>query len=184
VNNSKEKIIYFITGASGVGKTTLVDQLKEKYKNMPWSFHHFDSIGVPSVEVMKIKFGSPSGWQEAKTYEWINKLVNEYDDEKIFLEGQVNLEFIYSGFRKRNFSNYTVVLIDCDEEQMEQRLTQKRMQPELFNTEMKNWLVYLRNQAKESEAPVIDTSNLSETEVLKEFEEICLNKVFNKAIIV
>jgi len=34
----KEKTIYFITGASGVGKTTLVNQLKKEYENKPWVF--------------------------------------------------------------------------------------------------------------------------------------------------
>ena len=83
MNNSKQKVIYFITGASGVGKTTLVDQLKEKYKKMPWALLHFDAIGVPSLEEMEKEFGSPSAWQKVKTYEWINRLINEYEDEKI-----------------------------------------------------------------------------------------------------
>src|SRR5690349_18708985 len=100
MNGSKEKFVYFITGASGAGKTTLVAQLKEKYGHMPWSFFHFDSIGVPSLEEMTKEFGSPTGWQKAKAYEWIDKSVHD-SGEKIFLEGQVNLEFISGGFAKQ-----------------------------------------------------------------------------------
>lgn len=170
MNNSKEKTVYFITGASGVGKTTLVAQLKKKYANMTWPFLHFDSIGVPSVEEMEKEFGSPSGWQEAKTHEWIDRLINEYHDEKVFLEGQVNLQFIHDGFAKHNFKNYKIILVDCDGEEMAYRLTHKRGQPELLTDDMKNWLKFLRSQAHELGAPVINTSNLSEEEVLKEFE--------------
>jgi hypothetical protein len=154
-----------------VGKTTLVIQLEKKYKSMPWTFLHFDQIGVPPVSKMQKEFGSPLGWQEAKTYEWIGKLIYAYTGEKIFFEGQVNLQFIYNGFEKYNFKNYKIILLDCSEEEMERRLTHKRGQPELFNTDMRNWLRFLRNQAQEFKTTVIDSSNLPEDEVLKEFEE-------------
>jgi hypothetical protein len=95
---------------------------------------------------------------------------NEYDNEKVFLEGQVNLQFIHNCFQKHNFANYKIILIDCNEEEMAYRLTHKRGQPELLTDDMKNWLKFLRNQAHELDTPVIDTSNLSEDEVLKEFE--------------
>jgi adenylate kinase family enzyme len=171
MSDNNEKAIYFITGASGVGKTTLVAQLKKKYKSTPWVFLHFDQIGVPSVSEMERDFGSPSGWQEAKAYEWIDKLIYTYRSEKIFLEGQVNLRFIHKGFAKHNFKNYKIILIDCSEEEVGKRLTHYRMQPELFDTDMRNWLKFLRNQAEELKITRIDSSNLSEDEVLKKFEE-------------
>jgi hypothetical protein len=36
---------------------------------------------------------------------------------------------------------------------------------------MRNWCKFLRSQAEESETVVIDSSNLSEDEVLQKFEE-------------
>ncbi|GAB6091681.1 nSTAND3 domain-containing NTPase [Spirochaeta dissipatitropha] len=65
---AKEKVIYFITGASGVGKTTLVANLKNQYSEKAWDFFHFDSIGVPSLEEMEEKYGSGSEWQKAMTF--------------------------------------------------------------------------------------------------------------------
>lgn len=59
------KKIYFITGASGVGKTSLVSSLKEKYKNKnDWIFLHFDSIIVPPQQEMIDKFGSMENCQK------------------------------------------------------------------------------------------------------------------------
>ena len=164
-------MIYFITGASGAGKTTLVKQLESKYKNKPWTFHHFDHIGVPSVEVMIRDFGSPQGWQEAKTYEWIDRLLKNKQSTKIFLEGQVNLEFIRKGFARNNFCGYHIILIDCNEEEMEKRLVDDRKQPELFTADMKNWLQFLRRQAEELNAISIDSSKLSKSELLTMFEK-------------
>ena len=164
-------MIYFITGASGVGKTTLISGLKQKYAHLPWTFLHFDSIGVPSVSEMKKEFGSASGWQKAKAIEWIDKLIRNYTGEKIFLEGQVNVEFIRDAFHKHNFRHYKIILVDCSEETMAHRLTHNRNQPELNNNDMKNWLKFLRLQAEKLEVVVIDTSNLSPENVLREFEE-------------
>jgi hypothetical protein len=96
--------------------------------------------------------------------------MNETNAEKIFIEGQVNLEFIRNGFQRHNFKNYCIILIDCREEEMKTRLY-KRGQPELFTADMKNWLAYLRNQAHEFNVTIINTSNLSENEMIGEFEK-------------
>lgn len=165
-----EKNIYFITGASGVGKTTVLNMLKEKYKGSPWAFLHFDEIGVPSLSDMIEEFGSPSAWQEARAYEWIHKAVY-IDSEKIFLEAQVNLQFIRNGFDKLGFTKYKIILLDCSEEEMEKRLTYHRGQPELFNKNMRNWLRYLRNQANQFGAVRIDTTGLSETETMSQLQQ-------------
>jgi GTPase SAR1 family protein len=166
-----EKFIYFITGASGVGKTTLVNHLQKKYKDNSWEFLHFDKIGVPSVEEMIREFGSPSAWQESKTSEWIKRLIHDYTGEKIFFEGQVNLQFIRNGFAKHHFNNYRTILIDCSETVMEKRLVHDRKQGELYTQDMRNWLKFLRNQANEFNVAIIDSSGLSEKELRIRFEE-------------
>lgn len=40
--------IIFITGASGVGKTTLLDLLTLKLQKDKFEFYHFDDIGISS----------------------------------------------------------------------------------------------------------------------------------------
>lgn len=166
--------IYFISGASGVGKTTLIEQLKNKYSDKSWRFLHFDSVGVASVDEMIQQYGSPSGWQEAMTLQWIDRLIHHYEDECIYFEGQVNLQFIQKGFKQHAFTNYTIVLIDCSEEEMAYRLTHKRGQPELLTADMRNWLNYLRNQAKELGVKIVDTTNKSNEQVITDFEQAIL----------
>lgn len=164
-----KKQIYFITGASGTGKTSLIDALKKKYADKNWEFLHFDSIGVPSVEVMNQRYGSPSAWQEAMTYQWIERLIHD-DHECIFFEGQVNLKFIQNGFSKHNFTDYKIILLDCSAEVMTYRLTHHREQAELLTQDMYNWLAFLRNQASELGEIVVDTTGMASEDVLTEFE--------------
>ncbi|MFC1616498.1 hypothetical protein ACFL21_05125 [Patescibacteria group bacterium] len=173
MNQSKLKSVHFITGASGVGKTVLLSALKNEFPNENWAFLHFDSIGVPSFEEMEKQFGSPSAWQEAMTYKWIKNIFKKYSGyEKVFFEGQVNLEFILQGFKKHNYKNYKITLIDCSEEEMAYRLTHHRNQPELLSEDMKNWLKFLRNQAKELSVSILDTTNKSKVKALEEFKEL------------
>ena len=64
-----------ITGASGVGKSTLAEQLKLKYGNKEnIAILGFDTIGVPSVEEMTKRYGSPSEWQRVTIKEWVAKI--------------------------------------------------------------------------------------------------------------
>jgi ABC-type lipoprotein export system ATPase subunit len=59
--NTKGKL-YFIIGASGSGKTTIVKTLENNYPNT-YKIVYFDSIGVPSVTEMKAKYNGPEEWQ-------------------------------------------------------------------------------------------------------------------------
>ena len=142
--------IVFITGASGVGKTTLVDNLKEKYKdNTHYAFEHFDSIGVPSAEEMDEKFGSGEAWQEAMMHQWVERLIRDYHNKEVVVfEGQVNIAFIRNACQKNNVTNYTIILIDVNEEDMISRLIHDRKQPELVTDNMKNWRCFYETKHK------------------------------------
>ena len=173
------KNIFFITGASGVGKTTLVQGLRSKYHdNDDWVFLHFDSIGVPTTEEMLKQFGSVENWQKETSLKWIKRMIDGYQDKTVIvIEGQVNIRFILDGFSQNDFSNYQVILVDCSEELMSKRLILDRAQPELLTDDMKNWLRFLRNQAKEFSSPIIDTSRLNKQEAVKAFEKILENRI-------
>ena len=166
--------IFFITGASGTGKTTLVSEIRDKYRSeKSWEFLHFDTIGVPRPEEMAEHFGSRENWQKETTFSWIKKLVMGFKDKEIIIfEGQVNLQFIREGFLHYGFSDYEIILLDCRESVMEKRLTKDRNQPELVSQDMKNWLSFLRKQGMSFGVKIIDTSFKTRSEMLKSFEEI------------
>ena len=181
INNSK--YIIWLTGASGVGKTTLLANLQSKNSNRgTWEFLKFDSIGVPSTEDMVKEYGSGENWQRAKTYEWIGKMVNGYiNKEFIVMDGQANLEFIKAGFEKQSFKNYQIVLVDCEQDVMIKRLIDQRQQAWLASEDMKNWLSFLRKQAQDFGVPIIETSHITPSEVVEKFEDI-LRMTENHAI--
>src|SRR3990167_1351397 len=166
MNQIPQKII-FISGASGAGKTTLVDALA-KQKNSAWVCLHFDSIGVPSEAEMIKMHGSPSEWQKAITFIWVEKILAEYQDkEVVILEGQVNLDFIEEAFKKNNVAHCAMVLVHCDFKKRHERLHQDRNQPELINDNMDNWARYLHNQAIQKNVPILDTSLMTVDEMVK-----------------
>lgn len=150
--------ILFISGVSGAGKTTLLKKICSQVPSASTACLHFDSIGVPSVEVMINQYGGPSEWQRAMTERWVDKLLSEYKDKKlIFLEGQVNLMFFEEACKKHNFTNYKTILIHCDDAIRHERLRLNRQQPELVNKDMGNWAHYLKKQAIEMNVPILDS---------------------------
>ena len=78
-----------ITGASGVGKTTLVLGLEAR--ELPGiRCHYFDSIGVPSADEMIRHYGGAEEWQRGMTTRWIQRLAAETAPGTLsVLDGQV-----------------------------------------------------------------------------------------------
>lgn len=170
--NNQIPYIIFLTGASGAGKTTLVEQLKNKLSNSAILLH-FDNIGVPTEEKMIKEYGSPSEWQRAMTNIWVDKIIHEHSDkELVILEGQVNLDFISSAFNNVNLTHYQTILMHCDNKVRHKRLHHDRSQPELVNEDMDNWSQFLKRQAETMDVPIIDTTTLSKDQVLIEFSKI------------
>ncbi len=151
-------MIIFITGASGVGKTTCVEYMETKYADGAYAYFHFDSIGVPSAEEMaKIE-----NWQKQATYQWVEKLIDRHEEGKVLImEGSTSMEYIKEAFSDNEFAEYKMVLITCKEEDMVSRLIHERNQPDLVTDDMKNWRRYLYNQGIENDAVIIDTSTSS-----------------------
>jgi dephospho-CoA kinase len=157
-NNSRPKIT-FITGCSGAGKSTIVQELQHYVNDEQIIFLHFDSIGVPSEEEMIRDCGSGSAWQEKMTYKWVEDIISKYmNHHHVIIEGQVNIDFIRGAFAKFNVTNAHILLVHANNEIRHQRLKINRNQPELVNAEMDNWAKFLFNQAQNYNVEIIDTS--------------------------
>jgi hypothetical protein len=153
--------IVAVTGASGVGKTTLVRALEQA--GLPGvRCYYFDSIGVPSTEEMVVQFGSPGGWQEAMTHRWIARLAANADGAQVaVLDGQVSPMILRSAFAGAKVTGGRIVLVDCSHEVREARLRGPRAQPDLASRDMAAWAGYLRGQADALGLPVVTTTDLS-----------------------
>jgi len=113
-------------------------------------------------------------WQEETTINWINRLVqlSRKDNRHIIFEGSTEFKFYIQGFAKNNFHDYQLILFDCGKETMKSRLI-NRGQPELYTSDMINWLHYLRKEANSFGVEIIRTDQLA----IEEITEILLNKL-------
>jgi len=150
-----------VTGASGVGKTTLVHALDAQ--RLPGLHcHYFDSVGVPSVTDVTAQFGSPQAWQQSTTERWVTSLVaNETGDRVALLEGQMRPSEVRAAFARQGVSRGRILLVDCDHDARDARLRNERRQPELATPRMAAWAAYLRGQADALELPIFDTTHLT-----------------------
>jgi len=153
------KKLIILTGASGAGKTTITKHLKSLFKDTTTTFLHFDSIGVPPTTEMRNKFGSQENWQKETTFKWMKKIKTEYlDTANVVFEGQSRIEFLKSAIAENDINNFNILLVDCNDADRFDRLTQGRNQPELANQQMCDWAEFLRREAKAENCKILDTS--------------------------
>ncbi len=148
-----------LTGASGVGKTTLALAVQKAYPSC--RVFRADSIGIPSPEVMA-SYGpghQPGGaWQRALTFQWIERLVPIVAaGETILFEGQMRVAFIREALAVHCLTA-RIILVECDDETRNQQLIHNRMQPELANESMAGWIKHLHAEAVEAGMEILDTT--------------------------
>jgi energy-coupling factor transporter ATP-binding protein EcfA2 len=151
--------VLVVTGASGAGKTTLVRAL-EAMAVPGVACHHFDDIGVPSVEEMIRDHGSGEGWQQAMTHAWMQRLRDSGASVRsAVLDAQTRPSFVREAFAAAGIRRGGIVLVDCLPEVRRARLVDGRGQPEFATVQMDMWSAYLRGQADALGLPVLDTTN-------------------------
>ena len=74
--------------------------------------------------------------------------------------------------KEAKISHSQIVLVDCDTTIRNGRLVRERNQPELANPQMDCWAAYMRGQADALFLPIIDTSNASSGESLKQLHAV------------
>lgn len=168
---SRAPAVLIVTGASGVGKTTVVDALREQY--LPGvGCQHFDSIGVPTPEEMTERFGSGAGWQLWAMRQWAIRFARNDEGVAVaVLDAQVRPTDAAAALAEAGIERVVVILLDCDHGTRHERLRGPRGQPELASVDMDCWAAYLRGQADALGLSVIDTSRLSVDDVVTELAE-------------
>src|SRR5262245_30389453 len=160
--------LYFLIGASGVGKTSAMKALEKRRPDI--IFRHFDPIGAAPVEEMVHKNVSGEEWQRQMTIAWVSRIKAELlDHAPVILDGQTRQSFIEEACRLEGLSDYKIVLFHCEDAVRGARVN-ARGQPELANTKMANWAKYLRQWALDRGDVVIDTTALTMEEAADELE--------------
>jgi dephospho-CoA kinase len=153
--------LIILTGASGSGKTAIAEAIENNWPGLADIFR-FDSIGVPSLEAMTIRHGSPEAWQRAMIRDWLARIAaSRSANRPVLFEGQMRLAFVREGLLAAGIADARIVLVDCDDETRKRRLLTGRRQPELGDAAMMNWAAFLRREAQTHGCEALDTSEIS-----------------------
>jgi RNase adaptor protein for sRNA GlmZ degradation len=158
--------LVILTGASGSGKSTIAREFSNRHSHIA-EICFFDSIGVPTRDEMVKEFGSGEEWQRLKTMDWLGEISARLSRNAILFEGQMRLAFAHQAARAAKISNYTVILIDCDDDTRRRRLEMERRQAELASNQMMNWAAYMREEARRSGDEILDTSDISVSQAVE-----------------
>lgn len=159
--------IYFLIGASGSGKSTILNASKNQIENQ-FDILHFDSIGVPSFDEMKEQFGSIEEWQRVKTIEWIEEIKKRYLSKRsVILDAQTRPSFIKEGCLKIDVDS-EIILFDCSDDERKIRLIH-RHQEELADQNMMNWAAFLRKECKSLGYTILDNTQMTVQESVNNF---------------
>ncbi|MBT4376890.1 hypothetical protein HOD29_05955 [archaeon] len=148
---------FFIVGAEGVGKSSILETLNDRFKEV--EFHDFDDVGVPENPTLQ--------WRLNTTLHWIKKSIE--NQEKEITTCVLGLSFpkeVMSFEEFNKLENVSFCLLDVNEEERERRLIKRNASRDVID-DVEN-LLELRRQIKEINGKIIDTSKLSIEETFEE----------------
>ncbi|MGF7183225.1 hypothetical protein [Tunturiibacter psychrotolerans] len=166
--------LVIMTGGSGSGKTAIAKAIEVDRPSI--NVCCFDSIGVPSAEVMAT-FGTghqPGGaWQRAMTFKWFERIAPTLvAGNTVLFEGQMRIAFIREALTVFAIEKARVLCVECDDYTRARRLTHDRSKPELANESMMGWSRYLHQEAVEAGYEILDTTDLSLAESVRAVHSI------------
>jgi len=146
-----------ITGASGAGKTTLVEALKNRFDRRLLPTLSLDMLGVPTADEMRAAWETAMGWQKAMTWHWVYTAKHVYRTQPlVILEGSFDPQYAIAACSAHRVRSLVSVL-HVDDATRGARL-KGRGQPELDTDDMRNWARYLREYTVQLGGVVIDGS--------------------------
>ena len=166
--------MYFISGVSGVGKTTAMGILADELAN-PYVFKDFDERGVP--------IGGGRQWRLDETQYWINEGIRLAKDGSVLVVcGLANPEEIaeMSGTEEVN-----IILLSAPGQVIVERLNKRNQDRALkaglertvgsvhaFVESSRNFAAELRTICIAAGVPVIETGELTPKEVVGKIKEL------------
>jgi RNase adaptor protein for sRNA GlmZ degradation len=171
--------IFLITGVNGIGKSTLISQLKDKLDESSFDIYDFDERGVPDNVGRE--------WRQSETLHWITE--GKENSKNTIVCGFMKFPEIEAALSQLGVSA-DICLLDADEDTISHRILGRYPNsesiaelertmgktPEKFAAD-NIWISSkFRQEAKEKNYPIVDTSNLSPKEVGQKIIEWILSK--------
>ena len=168
------KRVYFITGSSGVGKSSLVKELKNKHLRQ-YDIHDFDEVGVPN--------GANQDWRIKTTETWLTLGKNNLEEGVLTIViGLTHPDEVEEiAIREKIIVYYC--MLEVDSKELQRRLMEYRFStPERIANLLKyegvsveqflennmRHVEYIKHQAQKNKAHFIDTTSLSKAEVCEQ----------------
>jgi gluconate kinase len=150
-----------VTGASGSGKTTVLEALRAELDPRLVPTLAFDSLGVPSDAEMIEGWESGRGWQKAMTWHWVQTAKNVFRTQPlVVLEGSFDPQYAIAAC-SANRMKIGVVALHVPDDVRRERLA-KRGQPELATADMASWCRYLQEQTQQLGGHIVDATSSPE----------------------
>lgn len=174
--------LYFVSGVSGVGKTSIIPALKLHLPQERFRIHDLDERGVPD--------GGGRAWRLAETQYWIEEAAtNAKEGISTLVCGFANPEEL-SQFQLTGDIRVEYILLDASPETIRQRLGGRYIAPEsetevqrVVNSSLETFIQnnvsfssVLREICRKSGCTIIDTEQLSSEEVTERVAEQILKR--------
>lgn len=151
--------IIFITGSEGVGKTSIIETLKQNLK-------HFDVFDFDEVEVPD---NPPLSWRYETTKHWLKVSEKNLEKNKSTIICGLSIPKEVERFAPKNIiDSIYICLLDVEIKEREKRLRKRGAEQEVIDDT--KCLLLLKNefnQSKLKDKKIIDTTKLSIEEVSK-----------------
>ena len=143
--------IFFITGTSGSGKTTVMDHLKEQLPVSHFAVHDFDEVGVPD--------NADQAWRIATTQYWIEKAQHYATQNQATVICGVTVPSEVMEAIKHTSLQPCFAFLKIDDATIKQRLQARGWHEQLIQDNI-NWAHFLESEIRATQQHlIIETSH-------------------------
>ena len=178
INNNK---IYFISGVSGTGKTSTLEQLKKILPQETFDMRDFDERGVPD--------GGGQQWHDKETRYWLDTAaVNAQNGKSTVISAAIIPEQFKKIHNPDKDIPALIILLDVEPDVLRKHLYGRHATPESkmeieraagipldeFVEQMASFAPKLRIIFEQNNLPIVDINNKTPTEVAKEIAKFLI----------
>jgi thymidylate kinase len=147
-------MVYFITGAEGVGKSTILHLIKKEFGN--YAIHDFDEVGVP--------LNPPLSWRIKATKYWLK--VSKENEKKGKETIIIGLSFPEEIKKFSKGQKLNLCLIDISIKEREKRLRKRKADKEVIEDTFQ--LFELRKQFRKLKKKIINSGKKTPQKISNE----------------